>query len=217
MKYLKFFEEFLKYELNEIIYDKKSYLKIPVTKDKIITDATLNHVLNKIKSCDFNNFKYERTNYGAITITPDSVFKELIHELNNVIDDKYKINVNIVFTITVTKSFANQIDFENGIPVLLRGIGFGYKLYKLLIINETYITTNNSSQPEIYNLWYHLLQDKDFYCFTSNYISGAIYKKTPIYTIKSIIRSLPTKPFYIHIDNINYVYDKELQKIIDEN
>ena len=138
-------------------------------------------------------------------IYPDDKFKNLITDLNNSIEQK--IPTNIDFYITIDKSNLNQIDFDKGIPLILRGVGLGYKLYKLIISHFDYITTNRYSTFLAYNIWYKLMMDEDLYCYTSNFSSGVISKQITDEKLKKILDKIKI---------IDLIFDSELeQKIIE--
>jgi len=102
------------------------------------------------------------------------------------------------FYLTLTGDL-NQIDFSDGLPPYLRGLGVAYKLYKMTIEKNKYITSDRFSSLHAWNLWYNLLQDNDLYCFTSNIRSGLISKKVSDEELKEIVNKLS-----VGVENIEY-------------
>lgn len=204
LKFIKSFESFILKDVTELINFNKTYIRKNKILPFLISEDDFDIIYNKILSYDVNNFIYKETPYDVF-IYPDDDFKNLLSELNKTIDPK--ISVDIDFYITVDKDNLNQIDFTEGIPTILRGTGLGYKLYKLIIKNFGFITTNKYSTILSYNVWYKLMIDKELYCYTSNFYSGVIYKKISDEKIKN---------FLDKIRNMELIFDSELeQKIIE--
>jgi len=142
MDYLKRFESFNLKELKELIDQEKTYLKKFTKQISVLDEVKYTSILNKIRNYDINKFIYNEKPYG-IFITPDQNFKDILSELNEMVEEKFSIEID--FYITIDKNNLNQIDFTEGIPTILRGIGFGYKIYKLIIENFDFITSNKYS------------------------------------------------------------------------
>ena len=80
-------------------------------------------------------------------------------------------------TIDVSGEF-NKINFREGIPELLRGTGFGYKIYEDLIKFKKFASSYGSVTDDAKNIWKKISRDPDFY--SVRYKDGstlAIYKK----------------------------------------
>lgn len=204
MNYIKRYESFNLKEFKELIDRERTYIKKFVKQPSLLDENKYLSLLNKIKNYDINNFIYIEKPYG-IFIYPDENFKEILLELNLTIEPK--ISIDIDFYVTVDKNNLNQIDFTEGIPTVLRGVGFGYKIYKLIIKNFGYITTNRYSNKLAYNIWYNLMLDDDLYCYTSDFNSGVLIKT---------ISDIKLKNFLDEIRNLsNLIFDDELiEKII---
>ena len=62
----------------------------------------------------------------------------------------------------------NRIHLRDGIPALLRGIGFGKNIYRAIIEKYGYISTNKFDRSlDAINVWDSLRKDKDIYSFIS--------------------------------------------------
>jgi len=184
---VKTFEGFTKDNLDYLVTYKKTYVRQQF-RDRGID---LNKIQKIVKEYDISNFRLDDKGYG-IFIYPDTNFIELLKQLDPRVDD------NMRFYLTLTGDM-NQIDFSDGLPPYLRGLGVAYKLYKMTIEKNKYITSDRFSSLHAWNLWYNLLQDNDLYCFTSNIRSGLISKKVNEEELKEIINKLS-----VGVENIEY-------------
>jgi hypothetical protein len=184
---VKTFEGFTKDNLDYLVTYKKTYVRQQF-RDRGID---LNKIQKIVKEYDISNFRFDDKGYG-IFIYPDTNFIELLKQLDPRVDD------NMRFYLTLTGDM-NQIDFSDGLPPYLRGLGVAYKLYKMTIEKNKYITSDRFSSLHAWNLWYNLLQDENLYCFTSNIRSGLISKKVSDEELKEIINKLS-----VGVENIEY-------------
>jgi len=184
---VKTFEGFTKDNLDYLVTYKKTYVRQQF-RDRGID---LNKIQKIVKEYDISNFRFDDKGYG-IFIYPDTNFIELLKQLDPRVDD------NMRFYLTLTGDL-NQIDFSDGLPPYLRGLGVAYKLYKMTIEKNKYITSDRFSSLHAWNLWYNLLQDNDLYCFTSNIRSGLISKKVSDEELKEIVNKLS-----VGVENIEY-------------
>jgi len=184
---VKTFEGFTKDNLDYLVAYKKTYVRQQF-RDRGID---LNKTQKIVKEYDISNFTFDDKGYG-IFVYPDKKFVELLKQLDPRVDD------NMRFYLTLTGDM-NQIDFSDGLPPYLRGLGVAYKLYKMTIEKNKYITSDRFSSLHAWNLWYNLLQDEDLYCFTSNIRSGLISKKVSDEELKEIVNKLS-----VGVENIEY-------------
>jgi len=184
---VKTFEGFTKDNLDYLVTYKKTYVRQQF-RDRGID---LNKIQKIVKEYDISNFRFDDKGYG-IFIYPDTNFIELLKQLDPRVDD------NMRFYLTLTGDM-NQVDFSDGLPPYLRGLGVAYKLYKMTIEKNKYITSDRFSSLHAWNLWYNLLQDENLYCFTSNIRSGLISKKVSDEELKEIINKLS-----VGVENIEY-------------
>jgi hypothetical protein len=197
------FESFNKENLDYLILHKKTYVKSldKSRKSNNILDKIKNYyALDRIKKYDIDRFKYVEKPYG-IFVYPDKNFIDLASLIDPSIDG------GLFFYITISKG-NNQIDFTEGVPEFLRGLSIAYKLYKLVISKVGWVTSDRYSSQYAYNLWYNLLQDKDLYCFTSNVISGLIYKNISDSELIEIINKIKGITNQIEFD------DELIEKIL---
>jgi len=203
LKFIKYFENFTKNKLEKIISSKNTYIKIKMKSHKEYSDS-YEKCIKDIREYDISNFNYNQKPYG-IYITPDKEFLNIIKKLNELIDNK--INSNLEFDFSIDEKNINLIDFNMGIPKQLKGLRLGYKLYKLVINNVLYITSNNYTSDDAINIWYYLMIDKDFFCFTSKTFSGVIHKKSTDNIIKDVLEKIKNK---------DLIFDDELTEKITQ-
>ena len=184
---VKTFEGFTKDNLDYLVTYKKTYVRKQF-RDRGID---INKIQKIVKDYDISNFRFDDKGYGVF-IYPDINFIELLKQLDPRVDD------NMRFYLTLTGDM-NQIDFSDGLPPYLRGLGVAYKLYKMTIEKNKYITSDRFSSLHAWNLWYNLLQDEGLYCFTSNIRSGLISKKVSDEELKEIVNKLS-----VGVENIEY-------------
>jgi hypothetical protein len=201
--FIKTYEKFNKSKLNDIIKNDDTYIKKKSKEGVIISDDYID-IKNEISKYDVSNFYYKKHSYG-IYIKPDFWFIEILKKLNLKIENK--ISLDLEFDFSVDETRLNLIDFEKGIPVNLKGYTLGYKLYKLVILDFGFITSNKFSSLDAYNIWYNLLLDDDLYSFTSNNLSGVISKKLSNNYIFEILEKLKYE---------NLKFDDELIEKIKE-
>jgi hypothetical protein len=193
---IKTFESFTKDNLDYLVTYKKTYVRQQF-RDRGIE---LNKIQKIVKNYDISNFTFDDKGYG-IFIYPDTKFIELLKQIDPLVND------NMRFYLTLTGEL-NQIDFSDGLPPYLRGLGIAYKLYKMTIEKNKYITSDRFSSLHAWNLWYNLLQDKDLYCFTSNIRSGLISKSVSDKELKEIVNKL-----IVGVNDIEY--DDELREKLE--
>ena len=195
LKFIKTYENFHEEDLIELKKYNKTYVGKKFKEDLIDT-TEYTEILTKIRKYDVKKFKYVFS--WCIIITPDDGFISLIKELNKHIEKE--IDINIIFYITIDKNNLNFIDFKDGIPIGLRNLSLGYKLYKLVIENEKFITSDRYNSLDAKNIWYNLMKDTDLYCYTSNMYSGVIVKNDD-----TILRY-----FLDNLKNKEVIFDDEL-------
>lgn len=132
---------------------------------------------------------------------------------NKIIENNEEYDQNLEFEVSVVDSFMmgqkipNLVDFQSGIPSLLRSLSIGYKIYKFLLNNigfEFIITTKDSSLMAK-NLWCSLLTSDEFFAGTNeNY--GIIIKKP--------LDNKNLNLIYDRVKNLNFKFDDDLKKIL---
>lgn len=203
-KVINLFEEFSKSDRDEMSNDDVIYLKKHIKEKPIVPED----IKEKIIKYDIYKFTIDIRSYGCI-IYPDKEFIEILSELNNHIDNKISLNINFPFSIYDEK--ANQIDLDFQLPVELMGLKLGYKLYKFIINNFDYITSNKYSSIYAKNIWFNLMCDNDYHCFTSLLYSGVILKNVNDIKLKKILDNIK-----IYISSIYDMNDIIFDDILKE-
>ena len=210
-RYIEYLNETLsKEEIIQLEKDGFTYIKVFVrfSYDK---EIEYNDILLKIRSYNFSKFRIFHNSYQTI-IYPDDGFLFLINELN--VNLSKKINLNEI-NISITEEMYNLIDFENGIPYQIQGLGVAYKLYILLINYFGYISSDVNSSTLAKNLWFSLVQDQRIYCITSKYYSYLICKKLNNDSLKYILDILiERKEKIVSLEDI--VFDNDIKEKIIE-
>ena len=125
---IKLFEEFTNEERQKLINTYKTYLKQNKIDIKNVLEC--DEILNKIKNYNFEKLNIKFDGFEII-ITSDNEFKELLNNLNNLVKNKVDINFN--FSLSIDKDRLNSINLDSFLPIILRGLNIGYKIYKLMI------------------------------------------------------------------------------------
>ena len=198
MKIIKCYEEFSEEERNFLINNKLTY----VDKSLIFSNKETNSILQKIKEYDISNFTFDIKTYEMIII-PDDNFRKILSELNS---NGFNINNDMTFDFSINENKLNIIDLFFDLPLILRGLNFGYKIYKFIINKFEYITSDYGTTNEARNIWYKLMIDSDYYCFTSKICSGVICKNLSDDRIKNILAEIKNK--------INFVYKEQYDNLI---
>ena len=202
------YEEFSEEEKNILIKNNKTYIRK-------FSDFENKNLMNdlKLKIKNYNFEKFEITFDGfQVNIIVDNNFKILLNELNN------KLNIN--FELSIDKSRLNTINLDFILPLELRGLDIGYKIYKLMVKKFDFITSDYGSSVFAKNVWYKLISNKDYYAFTSGTIleitrgcSGVINKNITDIKLKEILDILKLNIYKIY--NINFE-DIEFDKYLLE-
>ena len=202
---IKLFEEFSEEERQKLIITHKTYLK----KNKVNNIIEYSDILIKIKNYDFTKL-HTKFNGFEVIITSDEEFKKLLSELNELIKDKVDINFN--FSLTIDKDRLNSINLDSYLPMVLRGLNIGYKIYKLMINNFDFITSDYGVSSFSNNIWYKLICDSDYYAFTSNICSGVIKKDLTDDRLKIILDNIKNNVYKIYqIEFENLELDSKLK------
>ena len=219
MKILKLFEAFNRDKIELLINNGETYVFKKIRDFLIKNNNRYSYLVGLLRHYDFSKFSYKQTGI-QVEIIPDIGYMDLYKELcdlTSTLDDvKSQIfNIDLKFYLTIRDGIAsidfvkgklNLIDFPDGLPDILVGTSLGYNLYKLIINNNDYISSNKYSEKAAYNLWYNLLQDDKLYGITSNSISVVIKKNISNDRLVEILDIFPK----------DLEYDDELkQKIIE--
>jgi hypothetical protein len=213
MKIIKYFEAFTKIKLEELKKTERTYLE-QILHQNVRRTSDFREISNSLKNYDISNFSYNDKPYD-FHITPDKNFIDLIASINEYLETK--ISTDLQFDFSYAPNDLNLIDFKKGIPDLLRGFGFCYKLYLFVIEKVKFVTTNRYSSKDAINVWHNLVLNETLFAFTSNDITGVIIKNQSNDKIKSYLNEL--KSYNSNVLKFNFdelVFDDELEEKIIE-
>ncbi len=206
MKFIKVFEKFHKDKVDSMINNQETYLKSKKEIDENQDNNDLTNrsidIVNAIKNYDYSKFIIKIDN-NSIVYKPNIDFIKLF----TLLDKPNMVEFDEPRYLFIDKP-NNIIEFDHGIPKQLRGFGIGYKFYKIAINEFKFITSKKGMTYKAYNLWYKLMQDDDYYCFTSKENSGVVLKNA---SDEIIIEFLDISKKF---DNV--IYDDELKTKIEE-
>lgn len=213
MKHIKLYEYFTIEQRYELIKRGLTHVFKHLKYQTISISDETHKILEKIKDFDINNFNLISRDYGN-SIYFDSNFKNIIEELNLTIDEKVDPNMELSFSIF--KEYANQIDIDYILPIILRGTNLGYKLYKLIINTFDYISSNKHSTDYAQNLWYKLIIDVDYYSITSDKYTFCINKNISdqrLFEILNEIKIYMNKQHYLELLIIDDFLTKKINTL----
>lgn len=224
MKYL--------YEMNETISKERlssknlylnKFINKKQTKKKEIKpdDNSLIDLRNSLKIIDYTDIIFDlgdkwgpNEQFYNIGFKDKSIDVLLTYAKNYAVSHKIvgeKINQNkFDISVSVNKSEFNRVHFHKALPKLLRGIGFGYKIYKSLGMELGYISSDNTASMSAQSVWYHLVQDSDFNHIISKNFVLIINKNIPIDLKINIVKSYMTEYSWLFEDESEFDIDDEL-------
>lgn len=212
MEFIKYFETFTEEKLKELEDEQKTYPR-RIIKEDTEHPGEYREYINEIRNYDISNFKFNNQPFDFYII-PDEEFIEIIKNINKYIE--VEIPLDLKFDFSYDPKNLNLIDFKKGIPKLLIGVGLGHKLYKFVIEKIKFVTSNYNVSLFAIKLWRSLMLDVDLYCFTSNIISGAIYKYQTNEEIKNYLDKIKEQKTYFKYNFDEIIFDEELQEKIKE-
>lgn len=213
MNIIKYFEAFTKNSLEELEKTERTYLEQRLHHN-VRRTSDFREISNSLKHYDISNFNYNDKPYD-FCIIPDKKFIDLINNINEFLETKISTDLQFDFSYDINN--LNLIDFKKGIPDLLRGFGFGYKLYLFVIEKVKFLTTNKYSSKDAINVWHNLVSNDKLYAFTSNDITGVIFKNQSNINIKNILDDIikyNSNILKFKFDEL--IFDSELEEKIIE-
>jgi len=204
MKYLKYFEGFTDERLKDLVLNDKTYVK-KIT--RVYNNKELKYS-KEIIDYDISNFE-TKVQYNNYKIYPDLTFINLYKKycVVNSIDFENDIQFTIEMLPEYPLGGYNFIDVYNLLPLSLKGLSLGYKLYKIILSKVDFIMTNKDSSKESINLWYSILKDDEVYSGTNTDFSIIIKKDSDDLKLKSILDK---------VKKFDLIYDDNLNKKIKE-
>jgi len=143
--------DILKNNIKKLNYDEIRYNR---HKDKNIIQIIIYY--NTIIRANINDVRECLLNYGEHSdILNDKIFRDSSHDFNLEID--------------IRTELFNKIDIVNELPIFMKGIGLGKKIFKKLIKDFGYLSSiGGKYSEESYMVWHSLTEDKELYTFVSD-------------------------------------------------
>lgn len=118
--------------------------------------------------------------------------------------------------IDIEKNNLNRIHIPVGLPFILKGVGLGKKIYKSLINEYKFISTNGSDRNmDALFIWDSLCQDKNVYSFINDKKILSISPELEFEKIKDILLIFfndVNDQYIVLDDDFKNKYNKELMK-----
>lgn len=195
--------------MNDIILNLKNEIVDDIKIKKYSDDST--YLIYKIK--------YNKKCEDYIEILNDI----LLNSENTEVYDNYlslifadKNNVGFNTEIEIEKNNMNRIHVPIGLPYILKGIGIGKKIYKLLIYELGYITSHYKDRTiDSLYVWDSIRKDKEIYTFIKNESIIGISPKLNFSEIEKILSKFYkniTDEVIIMDDDFKDTYNKEIVK-----
>ncbi len=143
----------------------------------------LNPIIDEIKDkcsrLNFDDITYKENNDNILDIGYGSEIDMLLLSLKyktRIIDDEMHERIfgggwsDPILEIELNKYMLNRIDIINGLPLFMKGIGLGKKIYKKIIKDFGYISSFNGYEPSIDSsmVWESLANDNELYTFSND-------------------------------------------------
>lgn len=108
---------------------------------------------------------------------------------------------DLTLEIELDKDMLNRIDIMNGLPLFMKGLGLGKKIYKKLICDFGYISSYDGYEPSLDSsmVWESITNDKELFTFSNDENLISFWNELKYETI---IEKL--KEFYEHKGNAQF-------------
>ena len=141
-----------------------------------IIQIDIDRVVDICKSINFDKIEYSKdddiieVNYNliifnllnSIKISADSGGDEIIDRIFPDGSD------DMLLKIEIDDKLLNRIDIINSMPLFIKGIGLGKKIYKKLIKDFNYISTFSGYEPSSSMVWDSISRDEDIFTFAND-------------------------------------------------
>jgi len=200
------------------------------------TSNYINELILKLKDTISNNKlkieKYDEDNTYKIyklQYSPSSNY--YIKQIEEILSDSEELEVydkyfSIVYPdsnklkfeieIEIEKNNLNRIHVPYGLPYILKGMGIGKRLYKLLIYELDYISSNYMDRTlESLYVWDSIRKEKDIFTFINGEDILSTSSKIPFENIENILSQFYkniTDQYIILDDDFKNQYNKEILK-----
>ena len=149
---MKTYEAFVKSRIDDLRNKKQSYIKVKIKLHLTEPEnIELSDIQLAIKDYDVIN-KFIVKDTHLTEVIPDVGFVKLINELNNLLEEKIPLDIKFEITVVNHQNANNLMEFKTGIPVGLRDLSVGYKIYKIIINKFGYITSDYGASDDAQNV-----------------------------------------------------------------
>lgn len=176
LKYKKLYE----FSINKINLNKSK--RFNETEDFVhqlnIINEIIKNIQKDIESLYFDDIIYDVIKYDncyQIEIKYNENIKKDLLKIEEIIkNDTYLMNkilkndyVNLFLEIEIHIDNSNKIDIVNELPIFMKGLGLGKKIYKKLIKDFSFICSYSGYEHSIESsmVWNKLIEDKNIYSF----------------------------------------------------
>ena len=149
--------------LSQALRDKE---KIKEKKEYLI--SILNKFKKELVNLPYQSIKFNRKGVDYYVVLPPKLeeYKRIIISNYNFLEDlsayptySHEDKHNWSFYIMIEKFNYNRTHFENPLPLYLKGIGFGYKIYRKLADELGFISSDSSTSSQARLVWTKLISD----------------------------------------------------------
>lgn len=160
-------KDFYLMQNKEDIQNKASKPKIDEFGDAESIITEIRTIIKTISIDDLNVRLIERTDKAekwSVSIKENIALSTLVHKYRKITHNRFRLGIDFEVEYPL-----NRLHTLAGLSDNLTGIGLGYKMYKALINEIGYgrssIFFSNENSRKV---WYHLIQDKDYYSIILN-------------------------------------------------
>ena len=143
-----------------------------------IIQKDIDRVVDLCKIINFDKIEYSDDN-NIIEVNYNLIIFNLLNSIkisansggDEIIDRIFSDGSDdMLLEIEIDDKLLNRIDIINSMPLFIKGIGLGKKIYKKLIKDFNYISTFNGYEPsiDISMVWDSIARDEDIFTFTND-------------------------------------------------
>jgi hypothetical protein len=145
-----------------------------------IIQKDIDRVVDLCKSINFDKIEYsDNNNNNIIEVNYNLIIFNLLNSIkisansggDEIIDRIFPDGSDdMLLEIEINDKLLNRIDIINSMPLFIKGIGLGKKIYKKLIKDFNYISTFSGYEPSIDSsmVWDSIARDEDIFTFTND-------------------------------------------------
>jgi hypothetical protein len=180
-----------------------------------IYDKRINQLKELCIELDFDDIKYKFVGYYEVKFSKpiNILLNGILSDINNECDEVImRINNDgyddSELCLEIDKDNLNKIDIINGLPIFMKRLGLGRKIYKKFIKDLGYISSFSGGDTNLDSsfVWKSISKDKDIYTFCNDNNIISFWKDLNYDKIMIKLREF----YYKRGDEI--VFDEDFQK-----